>query len=62
MKDRRKIAPSTRMLTFKQLQETKVVAIPLTMRCLEPHASRRTLPIDWQLPGAHSKKVLNPRG
>jgi hypothetical protein len=46
MKDPKKIARSTWMLTFTQLQETKVVAILLTMRCVEPHASRRTLSID----------------
>jgi hypothetical protein len=56
MEDRKKIAPSTRVLTFKQLQETKLVAILLTMRCVAPHASRRTLSIDWLLLGTYSKK------
>ena len=53
---RKKIMPSTRMLTFKELQEPKVVAILLTMRSAEPHGSCRTLSIDWLLLGIYSKK------
>ena len=56
MEDRKKIVPSTRVLTFKELRETTVVATLLTVRCVEPHGSCRTLSIDWLLLGIYSKK------
>jgi hypothetical protein len=56
MEARKKIVPSTRMLTFKELQEPKVVAILLTMRSAEPHGSCHILLINWLLLGLYSKK------
>jgi hypothetical protein len=43
-------------LSLKQLKETEVVAILLTIRCVQPHDSRSILSIDCLLAGAYSKK------
>ena len=62
MKDRQKIEPVLWVLTFQDLQETGVVAIFLTMRCVEAHVSRFALSIACWLLGTYSKEVLNPSG